>query len=150
MPKISSKMPRIPGIGRDFAYDAKSNAGIFRLSLPAAERGRLMSIASPCSTAAAAAPPGDFFPPPPPPRFCFVPSDEGGRAAVASAPYDAAAAAAAAAAWSQGLTLVHFSAQPKPFWSHLPVYPCLIDWGGIMHLTQPTKCAYIELKSGRV
>jgi hypothetical protein len=21
----------------------------------------------------------------------------------------------------QGLTLVHFSAQPKPFWSHLPV-----------------------------
>jgi hypothetical protein len=24
----------------------------------------------------------------------------------------------------QGLTLVHFSAQPKPFWSHLPVSPC--------------------------
>jgi hypothetical protein len=23
----------------------------------------------------------------------------------------------------QGLTLVHFSAQPKPFWSHLPVSP---------------------------
>jgi len=31
----------------------------------------------------------------------------------------------------QGLTLLHFSAQPKPFWSHLPVSPCLIDWGGI-------------------
>ena len=48
-----------------------------------------------------------------------------------------------AAAWStvvQGLTLVHFSAQPKPFWSHLPVSPCLIDWGGIMHPTYPTKC----------
>ena len=29
----------------------------------------------------------------------------------------------------QGLTLVHFSAQPKPFWSHLTVSPCLIDWG---------------------
>ena len=28
----------------------------------------------------------------------------------------------------QGLTLVHFSAHPKPFWSHLPVSPCLIDW----------------------
>jgi hypothetical protein len=38
----------------------------------------------------------------------------------------------------QGLTLVHFSAQPKPFWSHLPVYPCLIDWGEIMHPTYPT------------
>jgi len=23
----------------------------------------------------------------------------------------------------QGLTLVHFSAQPKPFWSHLPCTP---------------------------
>jgi len=29
----------------------------------------------------------------------------------------------------QGLTLVHFSAQPKPLWSYLPVSPCLIDWG---------------------
>jgi len=29
----------------------------------------------------------------------------------------------------QGPTLVHFSAQPKPFFSHLPVSPCLIDWG---------------------
>jgi hypothetical protein len=29
----------------------------------------------------------------------------------------------------QGLTLVHFSAAPKPFWSHLPVSPCLLDWG---------------------
>jgi len=27
------------------------------------------------------------------------------------------------------LTLVHFSAQRKPFWSHLPVFPCLVDWG---------------------
>jgi hypothetical protein len=35
----------------------------------------------------------------------------------------------------QGLTLVHFSAQPKPFWSHLPVFPCLIDRGQIMHPT---------------
>ena len=35
----------------------------------------------------------------------------------------------------QGLTLVHFSAQPKPFPSHLPVAPCLIDWGGIMRPT---------------
>jgi hypothetical protein len=26
----------------------------------------------------------------------------------------------------QGPTLVDFSAQPKPFWSHLPVSPCLI------------------------
>jgi hypothetical protein len=24
----------------------------------------------------------------------------------------------------QGLTLVHFSAQPEPFWSHLPMFPC--------------------------
>ena len=50
----------------------------------------------------------------------------------------------------QGLTLVHFSAQPNPFWSHLPVSPCLTDWGEIMHPTYQTKCAYIELKSGRV
>jgi hypothetical protein len=37
----------------------------------------------------------------------------------------------------QGLTLVQFSAQPKPFWStsHLLVSPCLIDWGKIMHPT---------------
>jgi hypothetical protein len=29
----------------------------------------------------------------------------------------------------QGLTPVHFSAQPKPFWSHLHVSPCLKDPG---------------------
>ena len=29
----------------------------------------------------------------------------------------------------QGLTLVHFSAQLKPCWSHLFLSPCLIDWG---------------------
>ena len=50
----------------------------------------------------------------------------------------------------QGLTLVHFSAQPKPFWSHLPVSPCLKDWGKFMQPTYPTKCAYVEPKSGRV
>jgi hypothetical protein len=44
----------------------------------------------------------------------------------------------------------YFSAQPKPCWSHLPVSPCLIDWGEIMHPTYPTKCAYVEPKSGRV
>jgi len=42
---------------------------------------------------------------------------------------------------AQGHTLVHFSAQPKPFWSHLPVSPCLIDWGKIMRPTYATKCA---------
>ena len=51
-------------------------------------------------------------------------------------------------AWA--FTLVHFSAQPKPFWSHLPVSPCLIEWGKIMHPTYPTKCAYVEPKIGRV
>jgi len=55
-----------------------------------------------------------------------------------------------ALAFTQGLTLVHFSAQPVPFWSHLPVSPCLIDWGKIMHPTYPTKCAYVEARSGRV
>jgi hypothetical protein len=60
----------------------------------------------------------------------------------------------------QGLTLSHFSAQPKPVWSHLSVSPCLIDrWNCVplsnrpmelMHPTYPTKCANIELKSGRV
>jgi len=50
----------------------------------------------------------------------------------------------------QGLTHVHFSAQPKPFWSHLPVSPCLIDSGKLMHPTYPTKCADVEPKSGRV
>jgi hypothetical protein len=39
----------------------------------------------------------------------------------------------------QGLTLVHFSAQCKPFQSHLPVFPCLIDWGKVMHPTYPQK-----------
>ena len=43
----------------------------------------------------------------------------------------------------QGLTLVHFSAQPKPCWSHLSLSTCLIDWGKIMHPTYPTKCAYM-------
>jgi hypothetical protein len=50
----------------------------------------------------------------------------------------------------QGLTHVHFIAQPKPFCSHLPVSPCLIDWGKIMHPIHPTKCASVEPKSGRV
>ena len=50
----------------------------------------------------------------------------------------------------QGLTLAHSSAQPKPFWSHLPESPCLIDWGKIMHPRYLTKCAYVEPKSGRV
>jgi len=48
----------------------------------------------------------------------------------------------------QGLTLVHFSAQPKPCWSHLSFSPCLIDWGEIP--TYPAKCAYVETNSGRV
>jgi len=34
----------------------------------------------------------------------------------------------------QGLILVHFSAQPKPCWSHLCLSPCLIEWGKIRHL----------------
>jgi len=59
-------------------------------------------------------------------------------------------AAGMRSAFHQGLTLVHFSAQPMPFWSHTHVSLCLIDWGKIMHPTYPKKCAYIELKSGRV
>jgi len=51
------------------------------------------------------------------------------------------------AAYGQGLTVVHLSAQPEPFWSHLPVSRCLIVWGDIMHPTYPTKCAYVEPKS---
>jgi len=39
----------------------------------------------------------------------------------------------------QGLTLVHFQAQPKPFRSHLPVSPCLIDWG-IAHFVGYVGC----------
>jgi len=54
-----------------------------------------------------------------------------------------AAAAAISCSMEQGLTLVNFSAQPKPLWSHLLVSPCLIDWGKIMHPTYPTKCAYV-------
>jgi hypothetical protein len=52
----------------------------------------------------------------------------------------------------QGLTLLHFSAQPKPLWStlHLTVSPCLIDRGKIMHPIHPTKCAYVEPKGRRV
>ena len=50
----------------------------------------------------------------------------------------------------QGLTLVHFSAQPNPVWSHLSVPPCLLDRGQIMQPTYPRKCAYVEPKSGRV
>jgi hypothetical protein len=51
----------------------------------------------------------------------------------------------------QGLTLVHFSAQPKLLCVQLPVSRCVIGWGGgITHPTYPTKCAYVELRSGRV
>jgi hypothetical protein len=46
----------------------------------------------------------------------------------------------------RGLTLVHFSAQPMPCWSHLPVSPCLIDWGKIMQSTYAMERAYVELK----
>jgi len=38
----------------------------------------------------------------------------------------------------------------KPFWSHLPVPPCLIDWGKVMYPSYSTKCAYVDPKSGRV
>jgi hypothetical protein len=50
----------------------------------------------------------------------------------------------------RGLTLVHFSAQPRPFWSHLRVAPCLIDGGEIMHPMYPTKSTHVELNSGLV
>ena len=43
---------------------------------------------------------------------------------------------------------LHSSTQP--FRSHLPVSPCLIDWGDLMQPTYPTKCAYVEPSSGRV
>jgi len=49
----------------------------------------------------------------------------------------------------QGLTLVHFSAQLEPCWSHLCLSHCQIDWGKIMHPTYPTKRAYVEPNSGR-
>jgi len=62
----------------------------------------------------------------------------------------AAAAQGEAAAEAGAFTLVRFSAEPKPFWSHLLVSPCLIDWVKIKHLTYPTKCAYVEQISGRV
>ena len=52
------------------------------------------------------------------------------------------------AASVQGRTVFHFSAQPQPFWSHLLVSPCLLDWVKIMRPTYPTKCAYGEPKSG--
>jgi len=67
-----------------------------------------------------------------------------------TAPPDTALAPAAGACACQGLALAHFSAQPTPFWLHLPVSPSLIDWGIIMHPTYPTKWAYVEPKSGRV
>jgi len=51
---------------------------------------------------------------------------------------------------SQGLTLFHFSVQPQPFWSHLTVSPCLIDWGKTIHPTYATECAHVEPNSGRV
>ena len=38
----------------------------------------------------------------------------------------------------QGLTLVHVSTQPEPFWSHHPLPPCLTGRGEIMHPTYPT------------
>jgi hypothetical protein len=44
-----------------------------------------------------------------------------------------------------GLTLVHFSAQPEPVWSHLPVSFCLID----SHAPNVShKSAYVEPRSG--
>jgi hypothetical protein len=48
----------------------------------------------------------------------------------------------------QGLTLVHLSGQHKPFWSHFPVFPCLIDCGELMRPMYHTKCACVEPKSG--
>jgi len=57
-----------------------------------------------------------------------VGSDAGGRAgARIPQPHGSDAAD------GQGLTLVHISFQPKPSLSHLPVSPCLIDYGEIMH-----------------
>ena len=70
----------------------------------------------------------------------------GGRSSIGS---DAGTSGQGQMGGGQGLTHVHFIAQPKPFWSHLTVSPCLIDWGKIMHPTYPTKCAYVEPKIGR-
>ena len=50
----------------------------------------------------------------------------------------------------QGLALLHFSDQPKPFWSHLPVSLCLIEWRNFTRPTYPKKRAYVEQSSGRV
>jgi hypothetical protein len=35
-------------------------------------------------------------------------------------------------------TRLLFSSTFQPFWSHLTVSPCPIDWGEIMHPTDPT------------
>jgi len=77
-------------------------------------------------------------------------ANSGRRSKSPSPPPPPPSPAAAARAACQGLTLIHFSAQPKPFWSHIPVSPCVIDWGKMMHPIYPTKCAYIEPNSGRV
>ena len=68
-------------------------------------------------------------------QFCFqiqLAPLHRGVAELAAAGAAAANERAEQAERRQGLTLVHLSAQPKPFWSHLPVSPCLIDWGEIM------------------
>ena len=85
-------------------------------------------------------------PPPPPPPPTLPPTTSISRRR-RTCPRRCAASGARS---GQGLILVQFSAQPQPFWSHLLVSPCLKDRGEIMHLTYPTKCAYVEPKSGRV
>jgi hypothetical protein len=47
---------------------------------------------------------------------------------------------------SRGLHSSTFQLNPSRF-GHIP---CLIDGGKTMHPTYPTKCAYVELNSGRV
>jgi hypothetical protein len=83
-------------------------------------------------------------------QFELAPLRDGGARAVFLADGRGGLCVQVRAALRQGLTLDHYSAQPKPFWSHLPVSLCLIDWGKIMRPTYPTKCAYAEQNSGRV
>jgi len=89
--------------------------------------------------------------------WCFLVTDtaqvelRGGRVEAPACRRSSTRSAGGRAANSrQRLTLVHFSAQPEPCWSHVSLSPCLVNWENIMQTTYPTKYAYVEPNSGRV
>ena len=141
-PPGSGPTPRIPATPASPAGSCTAAAG--PAHRPAHPAHRVFAAGESPAGAPAAAPGAGI---------AGTPRAAAAEAAVAAAAAEAAAGASpAAGTGTRGLhsSTIQLNLSRFGHTSPCPPVPCLIDWGEMIHPTYPTKCAYVEPKSGRV